>query len=93
MTVNVHNGLVAMRLAQLDRLDEPLSLRPYWIADSSLGRQLEDIFAFDLDGTLIDTKKVTSQVLDDMVLARGGNPNDHEVTDAVLSQGSGRNRW
>ena len=48
---------------------------------------MKDIFVFDLDGTLIDTKKVTSQVLDDMVLARGGSLSDHEVTDAVLSHG------
>ena len=48
---------------------------------------MKDIFVFDLDGTLIDTKKVTSQVLDDMVLARGGSPKDFELTDAVLSHG------
>lgn len=48
---------------------------------------MKDVFAFDLDGTLIDTKKVTSQVLNDMVLARGGAPDDHEITDAVLSHG------
>ena len=48
---------------------------------------MKDIFVFDLDGTLIDTKKVTSQVLDDMVLARGGFPRDFELTDAVLSHG------
>ena len=48
---------------------------------------MKDIFVFDLDGTLIDTKKVTSQVLDDMVLARGGLPRDFELTDDVLSHG------
>lgn len=49
---------------------------------------MKDIFVFDLDGTLIDTKKVTAQVLDDMVLARGGSLDDHELTDAVLSHGA-----
>jgi len=48
---------------------------------------MKDIFVFDLDRTLIDTKKVTSQVLDDMVLARGDSLDDHEVTNAVLSHG------
>ena len=48
---------------------------------------MKNIFVFDLDGTLVDTKKVTSQVLDDMVLARGGSPKDFELTDAVLSHG------
>ena len=48
---------------------------------------MKEIFVFDLDGTLIDTKAVTSKVLDDMVVARGGSPNDHDVRDAVLSHG------
>ena len=48
---------------------------------------MKDIFVFDLDGTLIDTKNVTSQVLDDMIMARGGSPTDHELKNAVLSHG------
>ena len=85
MTVGASDGLVKMRPPGLVNL--LALLVAFRLLAAGHGCPMKDIFVFDLDGTLIDTKKVTSQVLDDMVLARGGAPDDHEVTNAVLSHG------
>ena len=45
---------------------------------------MRDMLVFDLDGPLTNTNKVMSQILGDMVLARGGSLSDHEVMHAAM---------
>ena len=42
------------------------------------------MLAFDLEGKLTNSNLVKSQILDDMVLARGGSLSVHEVMHAAI---------
>lgn len=48
---------------------------------------MKKLFVFDLDGTLVDTKHVTTKVLNDMVAARGGEPGNSDKLAPLLSHG------
>lgn len=48
---------------------------------------MKKLFVFDLDGTLVDTKHVTTKVLNDMIVARGGEPGNHDKLAPLLSHG------